>query len=330
MDLRSPTGQHVRRREERQTSGHRGQLEIGWASGSSLGREGVHDMASEDMFDMYTAPEAPDAPASKKKASRQHHVECSKAPPAKKTRIADPPEARPSTNTTPPPSPLEQQTLPTPVGPAPSPPTPADQTQLAALAPTGDDLSSRALRSAKDRMARILRHERCREAMAGTESMDVDQILNCALNELVSLEAAQKANATLLEEKNTLAEEVKGKQTALDKAIEAKEKYKESHVINYREAKKLEADLIVSRQEAEKLEARIDELEKANASNLESYLPERMRKTEIARCVARLAEEEKAKIPASPKISLATSVEGVDDEADAAADQENPQDPPAL
>ncbi|XP_062089660.1 uncharacterized protein LOC133796196 [Humulus lupulus] len=227
-----------------------------------------NEMASEDMFDMYNAPEAP---ASKKKASRQHHGECSKAPLAKKTRTVDPPIAGPSTNTTPPPSPLEQQTLPALVGSTPSPPAPAYQTQPTAPAPIGNDLSSRTLRSAKDRMARILRHEHCREAMAGTESMDVDQILNRALYEIASLEVAQKANVALLEEKNTLAEEVKGKQTDLDKAIEAKEKYKESHIINYCEAKKLEADLIVSRQEVEKLEARIDELEKANASNLERY-----------------------------------------------------------
>ena len=141
-------------------------------------------MPSEDMFDLYSAP---DAPASKKKASRRHRGECSKEPPAKKTRTEDLPVAGPSKNTTPPPSPLQQQSLPAPVGSTPPPPAPVDQTQPTAPTQTGDDLSSHALRSAKDRMTRILRHECSREAMAGTESMEVDQISNHALNELASV-----------------------------------------------------------------------------------------------------------------------------------------------
>ncbi|XP_062103710.1 uncharacterized protein LOC133814814 [Humulus lupulus] len=313
------------------------------------------NMPSKEMFDMYSAP---DAPASKKKASRRHRGKCSKEPPAKKTRTKDPPAAGPSKNTTPPPPPLEQQTPPAPVESTPSPPAPVDQTQPSAPIQIGDDISSRALRSTKDRMTRILRHERNQEAMARTESMDVDQILNRALNELASamltvtssrlrsgviteqsksseqrhaeelkaveakyaeqLEAAQKANAALVEEKNKLFEEMEQNQVALNKSLEAKEKYKESHFINFREAKKLEADLIESKQEAKKLEVRINDLEKANASNLESYLPERMRQTEIAQCIAHLEEEERAKIPTSPKISLAIVIEGVDKEAEAA------------
>ncbi|XP_062080474.1 uncharacterized protein LOC133785240 [Humulus lupulus] len=222
--------------------------------------------------------------------------------------------------------------------------------------------------------------------MAGIESMDVDQILNRALNELASamltvtasrlrsrviteqskaseqrnakeikdieekykeqLEVAQKANATLLEEKNKLVEEMEQKQASLNKALEAKEKYKESHLINFRKAKRLEADLIETRQEADKLEARIKDLKKTNASNLErykgatskcfydfwkhnqganfNYLFERMRQIEIARCVACLEEEERAKTPASPEISLATGVEGIENEVEATVDQENP------
>ncbi|XP_062094195.1 uncharacterized protein LOC133800257 [Humulus lupulus] len=343
-------------------------------------------MASKDMFDFYSTP---DAPASKKKASRKHREECSKDPPAKKARTEDPPGADPSKNTTPPPSPVEQQTPSVPVRSTPSPPAPVDQTQPAAPTPTGDDISSRALRLSKYRMTRILRHERSREAMAETESMEVDQILNCALNEVASamltvtasrlrsgviteqskssekrhaeelkvveakydeqLEVAQKENTALLEEKNKMAEEMKEKQVALDKALKAKAKYKESHVINFREAKRLEADIIESRQEAEKLEARINELKKTNASNLErykgatskcfydfwkhnqganfSYLSECMRQTKIARCAARLEEEKRAKTPASPEISLATGVEGAEDEAEATVDQEHTQDP---
>ena len=60
-----------------------------------------------------------------------------------------------------------------------------------------------------------------------------------------------------------------------------------------------------------------------------SYLPERTRHSEIARCVARLAKEERAKIPALPEISLATGVEGAGNEATTVVDQDTPQDPPA-
>ncbi|XP_062080941.1 uncharacterized protein LOC133785742 [Humulus lupulus] len=347
-----------------------------------------NDMPSEEMFNLYSVP---DAPAIKKKTSRRHRRESSKEPLVKKTRIEDPPAAGPSKNTTPPPSPLERQSLPVLAGSTPPPPAPIDQTQPAAPVQTGDDLSSRALKSAKERMTWILKHEHSREAMAGTESMDVDHILNRALNELASamltmtagrlrsgviteqskafeqrhaeelkvieekyteqLKAAQKENAALLEEKNKLAEEMKQQQVALNKALEAKERYKESHLTNFREAKRLEAALIESRQEADKLEARINDLEKANTSNLErykgttskcfhdfwkhnqgadfSYLSQCMRQTEIARCVALLEEEEGVKTPASHEISLATGIEGIENEVEAAVDQENPQDPPA-
>ena len=96
------------------------------------------------------------------------------------------------------------------------------------------------------------------------------------------------------------------------------------------------------------MEARITELEKTNASNLErykgatskcfydfwkhnqganfDYLPENAREAELARCAAQLAEEEGLRVPASPEISLAARMEGADTEA---VDQNPPQDPPA-
>ncbi|XP_062075190.1 uncharacterized protein LOC133779218 [Humulus lupulus] len=219
-------------------------------------------MDSKNLFDIYSAPEAPEAPLSKKKMSKRHPGESSKAPQAKKARTAVPPADGPSTNVTPPPSPLEQQTPPAPIRSTPSPPAPTDQTQQAAPASTGGDILSLALRSVKDRVAKILKHERCREAMASTEMMDVDQILTRTLNEFASLEA-------VLEEKNKLAEELREKQTALDKAIEQRDKFKESNRVNYCEAKKLEEDFTASRQETATLEGQIEKLEKANASNLE-------------------------------------------------------------
>ncbi|XP_062089419.1 uncharacterized protein LOC133795949 [Humulus lupulus] len=267
-------------------------------------------MDSENVFDIYSALEAPEAPLSKKKMSKRHPGESSKGPSAKKTHTADPPADEPSTNAAPPPSPLEQQTPPAPVGSTPSPPAPTDQTQQAAPASTGGDISSRALRLVKDRVTKILKHERCREAMAGMETMDVDQILNRTLNEFASAmltltagqlhfgaiteqsRAVEQRHAeelkvieakyaeqleAVLEEKNKLAEELGKKQTALDKAIEQRDQFKESNRVNYREAKKLEQDLIASRQETTTLEGWIEKLEKANANNLERVSARRMK-----------------------------------------------------
>ncbi|XP_062080931.1 uncharacterized protein LOC133785730 [Humulus lupulus] len=216
-------------------------------------------MDSENVFDIYSAPEAPEAPSSKKKTSKRHPGESSKVPQAKKTHTAGPPVDGPSANVTPPPSPLEQQTPHAPVGSTPSPPTPTDQTQQAAPTSTGGDISSHALRSVKDRVAKILKHECCREAMASTETMDVDQILTRALNEFASamltltagrlrsgavtehsrtleqrhaeeLKAAEAKYAeqleAVLEEKNKLDEELREKQTALDKAVEQRDNFK--------------------------------------------------------------------------------------------------------
>ncbi|XP_062113057.1 uncharacterized protein LOC133824201 [Humulus lupulus] len=223
-------------------------------------------------------------------------------PQAKKARTAGPSADGPSANATPPTSPLEQQTPPAPSGSTPSPPAPTDQTQQVGPASTGGDISSRALRSVKDRVAKILKHKRCREAMASTETMEVDQILTRALNEFSNailtltaswlrsgavteqsrileqrhIEELKAAEAkyteqleAVLEEKNKLATELREKQTALDKAIEKKYNFKKSNRINYREAKKLEQELATSRQETTTLEGRIEKLEQANASHLE-------------------------------------------------------------
>ncbi|XP_062096066.1 uncharacterized protein LOC133801846 [Humulus lupulus] len=165
------------------------------------------------------------------------------------------------------------------------------------------------------------------------------------------LKGVEKTNTKLLEQKAKLAEELDQFKDALTKAIGEKEKYKEASVLNFREDTKLQDDLVIRRKEIEGLEERIKELEETNASNLErykgaifkcfyafwnhnreadfSYLSERMRQYEINRCLACLEEEERAKVPASPEISLATSIDGVEEEIGASFDQKTPQDPPA-
>ncbi|XP_062119013.1 uncharacterized protein LOC133832721 [Humulus lupulus] len=308
-------------------------------------------MDSECVLDLYSAPEVPEAPLSKKKASKRHTGESSKMPQAKKSLTAGLPEDRPSSNATPTSSPHEQQTPPAPAGSTPSPTALTDQTQQAGPASTGGDLTSCTFRSVKDRVAKIVNHDRCREAMAATETMDVDQILTCALNEFSNLsylfllrqafltltvvqlrsgvvteqsksleqrhpdklKTAEAKYAEQLEavlgENNKLAEELKEKQSALDKAIEQRDNFKESNRVNYHAAKKLEEDLT----------AGVDF----------SYLPERARQVEIAPCVARLAEEERARVPALPEISLETGMDGADNDAIDVVDQDTPQDPPA-
>ena len=49
----------------------------------------------------------------------------------------------------------------------------------------------------------------------------------------------------------------------------------------------------------------------------------------MTQCALRLEEEERAKVPASPEISLAVGIDGVDTEAGTTVDQGFPQDPPA-
>ncbi|XP_062113949.1 uncharacterized protein LOC133824952 [Humulus lupulus] len=134
--------------------------------------------------------------------------------------------------------------------------------------------------------------------------MEVDQIINRALNEVLNLktsedrhdeelkasearhteelkmakakyieqfEAVKKKNAELLEHKAKLAKELKQHQATLTKAIETKEKYKEASFLNFKEASKLQDDLVISRKETGRLEERVKELKETNADNLERY-----------------------------------------------------------
>ncbi|XP_062114441.1 vegetative cell wall protein gp1-like [Humulus lupulus] len=125
-------------------------------------------MSVEDIFDLYSEPE-PAARPSKKKGSKQHRGESSSNPPTKKTQIADPPIPVPSKETTPPPAPIDQTSPPAPTDqtrpPAPvnqHPPAPADQTPPDQ---TGEALTNIVLSSAKDRLAKLSRHRRSREAI---------------------------------------------------------------------------------------------------------------------------------------------------------------------
>ncbi|XP_062085435.1 uncharacterized protein LOC133791532 [Humulus lupulus] len=180
-----------------------------------------NDMDSVNVFDIYSTPETPAAPPSKKKASKRHHGESSKAPQAKKPRNAGLPEDGSSANATPP-SPRNHQIPPAPTRSTPSPAAPTDQTQQASLASTGGDITSRAFKSVKDRVAKIamltLTTGRLRSGVVTEQDKSLEQRHADELKAAAENYAEQLA--VVLEEKNKLVEELKEKQKSLDKTID--------------------------------------------------------------------------------------------------------------
>ncbi|XP_062100353.1 uncharacterized protein LOC133806246 [Humulus lupulus] len=79
----------------------------------------------------------------------------------------------------------------------------------------------------------------------------------------------------------------------------------------------------------EQSHARESKLMKELQATEASYLLEDARTAELARCAARLAAEERARVPATPEISLATWMDG-GEAAEDAVEQNAPQDPPAA
>ena len=145
-------------------------------------------MTSANVFDLYSTQEEEVPLVRKRKSTKKHDGESSQVPPAKKNRATDPskdgPSGQPSTQ---PPASAEKEIPPPPAATNPSPTAPTKQAQQTEGALPGARLSSRSLRSAKDCLTHILKHDRYREAMAKAETMGVDQILNRALNEVASV-----------------------------------------------------------------------------------------------------------------------------------------------
>ncbi|XP_062085917.1 protein WEAK CHLOROPLAST MOVEMENT UNDER BLUE LIGHT-like 3 [Humulus lupulus] len=314
-------------------------------------------MSSEDLFELYNVPVVP----SSKKDSTRHRGESSKAPPMKKARTGDPPTTVPSQETTPPQGPLDQTSTPaptdqtSPLAPNQTPPqAPTSQT------PPAQIVMSIMFSSAKERLSKLSRHLRSQEAITSTDSMEVNHIINHALNEIASgmltmIVNWRRSGALITQLKTSEAkhaEELKKVEAKHNEQLEAtKAKHAEQLKAvektnaelldqkNKLEAKQLEAELVASRKDTEEMERRIKELEETNASNLErykgatfncfyefwkhnhgadlSYLSECLRRSQIAWYLARLEKEERAKIPASPEISLAMGIEGTEVEAGA-------------
>ncbi|XP_062113945.1 uncharacterized protein LOC133824949 [Humulus lupulus] len=323
-------------------------------------------MPSDDAFDLYSLPKAT-APASRKKESRRHPGESSSNPSKKRARIEDPPAPVPSKETTPPPAPVDQTLPPALVDQTP-PPVPVDSTPPDKSGNTqGEAIMNIAFNSANDKLKKLSRHRRSREAINNTGSMTVDQIFSCGLNEVLSgvltLSTGWRRSEVMAVEydkeskavEERLGEQLKvaeAKHVEQLKAAEEKNaeqlRAAEEKITNW--ASKLQDELAIDRKETAELEERVKLLEETNASDLErfkgatfnyfymfwknnlkanfDYLPECMKQAELAKCIARLEEE--AKVQASPEISLATGIDSIDEDAGTSIDQQPQQDPPAA
>ncbi|XP_062103808.1 uncharacterized protein LOC133814922 [Humulus lupulus] len=312
-------------------------------------------MPSREAFDLYNNINV-EAPASRKRGSRRHRGESSSDPSKKRARTKDPPAPPSFKDTTPPPAPLN----PTPPAPLhsnplaprnPSPPNQSGKTQAEAILNTAYNL-------ANDKLKKLSRHRRSQEAFRNVSSMKIYQIFSHALNEVLIgvmtmnigwcpleeivakhaeeiktvkerlveqlkvvevrhaeqlkvVEAKHAEQLRAAEEKAAkLGKKLKQHQEALVKITEAKEKYKEASVLNFKEASKLQNDL-----------------EKQPRGKL-CYLPEHMKQAMLENCTAHLEEERKAQ--ESPEISLATGIEGVEEDDGTTVDQQPQQDSPAA
>ncbi|XP_062089749.1 calcium-dependent protein kinase 27-like [Humulus lupulus] len=208
-------------------------------------------MASANVFDLYSTQEEEEVPlVRKKRLTRKHDGDPSQMPSAKKNRATVPSKDGPSGQTSAqPPAPLEKE-IPPPPAPATttsSPPAPTEQAQQAKGAPPGAKLSSHSLRSAKDRLAHILKHDRCKEAMAEAETMgamltmtvararagaSVEQSCARELKLMEELRAAEARHAGELEvvtqQKDSLAADLVEKQASLESARKQREEYQEA------------------------------------------------------------------------------------------------------
>ncbi|XP_062118897.1 uncharacterized protein LOC133832592 [Humulus lupulus] len=333
-------------------------------------------MASPNVFDLYQTQDEEEVPlVRRRKSARRHDDESSQAPSAKKGRAADPskdgPSGQPSSQ---PPATAEKEVPPTAINPSLA--VQKEQAQQDEL--PGARLSICSLRSTKDRLAHILKHDHCREAMVEAENMGVDQILNRALNEEASamltmiaahtrastsieqsrvkvieeLQATEARHAGELEivtqQKDALVAKLAEKQASQETLQKQRDDYLESSRIQWCEVKKLREEHLAKDVTIAVLKSQVEQLKLTNAKDMGryknatlrcfydfwkhnqsadfSYLPEDARKAELARCTARLAAKERARVPASPSIQPAAEVEGGEAGEDV-VDQNAPTDP---
>ncbi|XP_062111469.1 uncharacterized protein LOC133822974 [Humulus lupulus] len=168
------------------------------------------------------------------------------------------------------------------------------------------------------------------------------------------LQAAEARHARELEvvsqQKDALVAELAEKQASLENTRKQRDDYQDASRTSWREVKKLKEEHLAKGTTIAVLKIQVEQLKLTNAKDLERYknatlrcfydfwkhnqsanfhyLPEDARKAELARCTARLAAEERARVPASPDILPVAGVEG-GEAAGGVVDQNAPQDPPA-
>ncbi|XP_062112714.1 actin cytoskeleton-regulatory complex protein PAN1-like [Humulus lupulus] len=234
-------------------------------------------MPAEHTFDLYAKL------VSKKKSHKHQSGEGCSNPPSKKSQTDDPPASTPTKETTPPPAPAREAT--------PPPPRLSDQLSAVEARYTEQLKASEATHAKQLKVVKVKHSEALKEAEAKhTETLKEAEAKH--------LEALQVTEAKIA----SLEEELKKKEASIAKITASKEQYKDTSLINYQEAHKLQAELEISRKE-------VPALEEENACNLEdyegaafecfylfwknnpnanfSYLPDHIREAELARCVSR-------------------------------------------
>ncbi|XP_062113147.1 uncharacterized protein LOC133824287 [Humulus lupulus] len=278
-------------------------------------------MPSREAFNSYSNPNAT-AYANRRKESRRHPRESSRDPSKNRAWTEDPPAPLSSKDTTPHPASVD----PTPPAPVdPTPPTPHNQTPPAQPGNTKPEaILNTAYNSTNDKLKRLSRHRRSQEAFTNVSSMKVDKIFSRALNEVLSVKEMVAKHAKEIKiVKERLTEQPKAAEARHAEQLKAIEA---NHVEQLRETEEKNAKL--GEELKQHKEALAKATEKSNPEANFDYLPKHMKQAELAKCIALLEEEEKAQ--GSPEISLATGIEGVDEDVGASVNQQPKQDPPAT
>ncbi|XP_062075406.1 uncharacterized protein LOC133779463 [Humulus lupulus] len=237
----------------------------------------ILESSDKNAFDVYAKS------ANKKKSHKHQSREGYSNPSTKKSRTEDPPVPTPTKETTPPPAPARDATPPFPVNPDPPspvgqtpPPAPADLTPLASTVQqpagcreeaSGDDLtgvgvltmtsgwqSSRTLTAQfKKKLSDQLSAAKAQyaEQLKANEATHAEQMKEVKVKHTEALKEAEAKHIKALQVTEaklaSLEEELKKKEASIAKITASKEQYKETSLIKYREAQKLQVELEISR-----------------------------------------------------------------------------------
>ncbi|XP_062099184.1 uncharacterized protein LOC133805099 [Humulus lupulus] len=182
-------------------------------------------------------------------------------------------------------------------------------------------------------------------------SASIEQSRAKVIEELRAAEARHAGELEVVtQQKDALVTELAEKEASQETLRKQRDDYLESSRIQWREFKKLREEHLAKDATIAVLKSQVEQLKLTNAKDLEryknatlrcfydfwkhnrgvdfSYLPDDARNAELARCTARLAAEERARVLASLSIQPAAGVEGGEATGDV-VDQSAEQDPPA-